>query len=264
MPDLTPAEPAPTEPADAPVPAADQARSGRRLLWSALRGRPSRGHVIAAVLLALLGYAATVQIQLTRASDDFGGQRREDLVELLDSLSGASDRAEQQISDLQNTRDELQSSSTGRAAAIADAQRTLADLQILAGTIAAVGPGVTITVDDPQSSVTAASLLNGIEELRDAGAEAIQINHTVRFVQSSWISGLPGLIRVDDHTLRAPYVIEAIGSAHTLSESVVFPGGLSDEVSSLGGKVTVQEDDSVEVNALHPASPPQYSHPTGP
>ncbi|MDP9318442.1 MAG: DUF881 domain-containing protein [Actinomycetota bacterium] len=237
--------------------------SGTRRLWTAVTGRPHRSQVIAAVLLALLGYAATVQIQLTHASNDFAGQRRQDLVELLDSLSGASDRAEQQISSLQSTRDQLESSSSGRAAAIADAQQRLNDLQILAGAIAAVGPGVTITIEDPQSSITPASLLNGIEELRDAGAEAVQVNHTVRLVQSSWIGGSPGTLTIDGHMLRPPYVIEAIGSAHTLSDAVGFPGGLADEISSLGGKVTVQEDDSVEVDALHPVDQPQYSHPTG-
>jgi uncharacterized protein YlxW (UPF0749 family) len=247
-----------------PEPVAGQAvPSGLNRLWAAAVSRPRRGQLIAAALLALLGYAATVQIQLTHASTDFAGQRREDLVELLDSLSGASDRAEQQISELQNTRDDLQSSSSGRAAAIADAQRRLDDLQILAGTTAAVGPGIQLTIADPQHSVTAASLLNGVEELRDAGAEAIQVNHTVRLVQSSWFSGPPGAIVIDGHAVHAPYVIQAIGSAHTLSDAVIFPGGLSDEISSLGGSVNVVEQDSVEVGALHPVEPPQYSHPTG-
>jgi uncharacterized protein YlxW (UPF0749 family) len=237
--------------------------SGARRLLSALTGRPSRRQLIAAVLLAVLGYAAAVQIQLTRASDDFAGQPRDNLVELLDSLSGASDRAQQQITQLQHARDLLLSSSTGRAAAIADAQKRLDDLEILAGTIPAQGPGVIITIEDPESSVTAASLLNGIEELRDAGAEAIQINHTVRFVESSWISGNPGAVSVDGHLVHPPYVIDAIGSAHTLSEAVGFPGGLADEISSLGGHVTVQEQNSVKIDALHPADQPQYSHPTG-
>jgi uncharacterized protein YlxW (UPF0749 family) len=228
-----------------------------------MTSRPSRGQLIAAALLCVLGYAAAVQIQLTNADNDFAGQRREDLVELLDSISGASERAEQQISDLQDTRDDLQSTASGRAAAIADAQERLNDLQILAGTIAAVGPGVTIMIDDPQRSVTPASLLNGIEELRDAGAEAIQVNHRVRLVQSSWIGGGPGAITIDGHRVEPPYVIQAIGSAHTLSDAVGFPGGLADEISSLGGTVTVQEEESVEIDALHPAEQPQYSHPTG-
>jgi uncharacterized protein YlxW (UPF0749 family) len=241
----------------------ETSRPGARRLWAALTARPKRGQLIAAALLALLGYAAAVQIQLTRASNDFAGQRRDDLVELLDSLSAASDRAEQQISDLQSTRFDLQSSTSGRAAAIADAQQRLADLQILAGTRAAVGPGITITIDDPQLSVTPASLLNGVEELRDAGAEAMQVNHTVRLVQSSWIGGRAGAIIIDGHPVQPPYVIQAIGSAHTLSDAVGFPGGLADEISSLGGRVTVQENTSVRVDALHPVEQPQYSHPTG-
>ncbi len=139
----------------------------------------------------------------------------------------------------------------------------LNDLEILAGTIAAEGPGVTVTIEDPQSSVTAASLLNGIEELRDAGAEAIQVNDSVRFVESSWIAGPPGEIRIDGQLVQPPYVIKAIGSAHTLSDAVGFPGGLADEISALGGQVTVQENDKIEINALHTADKPQYSHPTG-
>lgn len=247
----------------AAAPAPTSQPTGRQRLWSAFTARPRRGQLIAAALLALLGYAAAVQIQLTHASNDFAGQRRQDLIELLDSLSAASDRSEQEISGLQSTLDDLRSSSSGRAAAIADAQRRLADLQILAGTVAATGPGVTVTIEDPQASVTAASLLNGVEELRDAGAEAMQLNHSVRIVSSSWFGGTPGALTVDGRPVHAPYVIEAIGSAHTLSDSVGFPGGLSDEISSLGGLVTVQEGDLVRVSALHPPEPPQYSHPTG-
>ncbi len=238
--------------------------TGPQRLWAAVRGRPRRGQLIVAVLLAFLGYSAAVQIQLTHSSNDFAGQRRQDLVELLDSLSGASDRAQLQISELQSSRDALQSSSSGRAAAIADAQQRLADLQVLAGTVGAVGPGVTITIQDPQTAVTPASLLNGIEELRDAGAEAMQVNHTARLVQSSWIGGVPGAITIDGRLIQPPYVIQAIGASHTLSDSVGFPGGLSDEISSLGGIVTVREEESVEVDALHPVEQPQYSQPTGP
>jgi uncharacterized protein YlxW (UPF0749 family) len=241
----------------------DERARGARLLWHAVTARPGRSQLLAAVLLAFLGYAAAVQIQLTRSSDDFAGQRRQDLVELLDSLSGASDRAQQQINQLEGTRDQLASSSSRQSAALANARQRLADLQILAGTAPATGPGVVITIKDPEASVTAASMLNGIEELRDAGAEALQVNHTVRLVASSWVSGTPGRITIDGHLLHAPYVIVAVGSAHTLSDAVGFPGGLSDEIASLGGQVTVQEEGSVSVTALHPAERPQYAQPTG-
>ena len=244
---------------DAPEPTPPE---GRRRL-SALFGLGGvRGQIVVAVLLAALGFAAVVQVRLTHTQDDFGGQRREDLIDLLDSLSAASDRARSQIDALQSTRSDLQSSSERRQAAIDEGTQRLEVLKILAGTIPAVGPGVTITVTDPENAVTAAALLNGIEELRDAGAEAIEVNDVLRVVASTSLSDDNGVIAGDGIALRAPYVIDAIGSSHTLGEAVVFPGGMSDEIKQLGGEVSVHQADRIEVGALHTVEQPQYSRPT--
>ena len=70
--------------------------------------------------------------------------------------------------------------------------------------------------------------LNSIEELRDAGAEAMQISGTVRLVSPGSFGGSPGALTVDGTPIQAPYVIRAIGSAHTLSDALGFPGGLTD------------------------------------
>src|SRR4051812_5227321 len=236
--------------------------AGRRRLVGLLGFHGARGPLVVAVLLAALGFAAVVQVRLTHTQDDFGGQRREDLIDLLDSLSAASDRARSQIDSLQQSRSDLLTSSQRRQAAIDEGRQRLEVLQILAGTVPAVGPGVTVTVTDPENAVTAAALLNGIEELRDAGAEAIEINDVLRVVASTSLTDTDGIVSGDGITLRAPYVIDAIGSSHTLSEAVVFPGGMSDEISQLGGEVTVREADRVEVGALHTVEPAQYSRPT--
>jgi uncharacterized protein YlxW (UPF0749 family) len=222
----------------------------------------AREQLVVAVLLAALGFAAVVQVRLTRTQDDFGGQRRDDLINLLDSLSAASDRARSQIDELQETRSDLLSSSERRQAAIDEGTQRLEVLRILAGTVAAVGPGVTVTVTDPENSVTAAALLNGIEELRDAGAEAIEINDVLRVVASTSLTDDGGVLTGDGIALRPPYVIDAIGSSHTLSEAVVFPGGMSDDIKQLGGDVSVRQADRVEVGALHTVEEPQYSRPT--
>ena len=139
-----------------------------------------------AVLLAVLGFAAATQIQLTRTDDDFSGQRREDLVELLDSLSAAERPGPHPARRAGgDPRPTCSRSSQRRAAAIEEGQNRLDVLGILAGTVAATGPGVTVTIDDPDGTVTAADLLDGVEELRDAGAEAIEINDSVRVVAST-------------------------------------------------------------------------------
>ena len=224
--------------------------------------RGTRGQVVVAVLLALLGFAAAAQIRLTNQDGSYAGQRRENLIALLDSLSEAADRTQTQINELGRTRSDLLSGSERRRAAVEEARQRLTTLGILAGTLAAEGPGVTVTVTDPSRAVTAASILNGIEELRDAGAEAIEINDRVRVVASTAFTERRGKIVVDGQPLDPPYLIDVIGSSHTLSEAVVFPGGLADEVRQLGGDADVEEAALVRILSLHPVQPPEYSQPT--
>ncbi len=236
--------------------------SALRRLLQALTTRASRAQVVVAVLLCVLGVAATTQIRLTRSTNDFAGQRREDLVDLLDSLSSATDRARSQLDELEQTRSDLESSTQRRSAVIEEGKSRLEVLGILNGTLAATGPGAVVTIQDPRGSVTAATILNGIEELRDAGAEAIEINDQVRIVASTSFVAGDGEIVVDGVTVRPPYVIDAIGASHTLSTAVVFRGGLSDDVSREGGAATVREADSVDVTALHDLQQPEYAQPT--
>lgn len=224
--------------------------------------RSLRSQLIVGLLLAVLGFAAVAQMRLTRDDSDYSGQRREVLIELLDSLFSAAERTLGQVDELERTRDELLSSSERRQIAIDEAESRLQVLEVLTGTVAATGPGVTITITDPEDSVAAASLLNGIEELRDAGAEAIEINDTVRVVASTFFTEQDGEVLIDGVAVRPPYLIDAIGSSHTLSEAVIFPGGLVDEIERLGGTASVEEANLVEVGSLHSIDAPEYSQPT--
>jgi uncharacterized protein YlxW (UPF0749 family) len=236
--------------------------SGPSRLKAAFVGKPGRGQVLVAALLAVLGCAAAVQIQLTHDDEDFSGQRRQELVIILDGLASTIDRAETELAELERTRDDLLSSSVRRQAALDEASDRLDVLGILAGTLPAEGPGISITIDDPQASLRATTLLNGIQELRDAGAEAIEINDTVRVVASTWFIEEDGVIVIDGVELREPYTIDAIGSSHTLAEAVTFPGGFADGVEQDGASLQANELEVVEVGSLHTVEPPEYAQPT--
>ena len=232
----------------------------------ALLGRPGRGQAVVAVLLALLGFAAAVQVRVVDSDSAYTGARRDDLVELLQTLSAAQDRAEAQLAELEDTRLALQASSDQRQTALEEAQVQLDALQLLSGQVAATGPGVRITVADADGTVGAATLLNAVEELRDAGAEAIEINNVARVVAQTWFGdGRPSAgaaLVVDERTVTAPYVIEAIADPATLAEAVTFPGGLTDEVEALGGTVTVAQAEALQVESLAPERTTEYAEPT--
>ncbi len=227
-----------------------------------LTRRPTSGQLAVAVLLAALGFAAAVQVRASGADTVYAGARRGDLVQLLDSLDAANSRAERQIAELEATRRELESSTDRRRTALQEAREQATTLAILAGTVPATGPGVIITIEDPGGAVSAATMLNAIEELRDAGAEAIEVNDSARVVAQTYFADGDDGVAVDGAQLKPPYVIDTIGSTATLSVAVEFPGGLEDEVTALGGRVEVQQAETVDVTALAAARSPGYASPT--
>jgi uncharacterized protein YlxW (UPF0749 family) len=239
----------------------DADETGRSRLWHSVL-RPSRGQAVVAVLLAVLAFAAVTQVRLNSANDVYAGMRQSDLVQTLNGLSAASRRAEADVARLQNTRDSLTSSSQRRAAALTQARTELNTLRVLAGTAPAVGPGVKVTVDSPQDNLSLNYLLDGVEELRDAGAEAMQINHSVRVVAQTSFEDTDHGISVDGRTLNSPFVIEVIGDPDNLSTALNFEGGFIDDVTfNHQGTVKVEKLDKVDVNVTRNPTTPHYAHP---
>ena len=130
---------------------------------------------------------------------------------------------------------------------------------MLAGTVAATGPGIEVFVTDPQSTVRSAQVLDLVQELRDAGAEAIQIG-SVRVVASTWFADAAGGVSVDGTALRPPYTVLAIGESQTMATALEIPGGV---VASLPDRAaaTVAAREQVEVTALHAVRAPRYARP---
>ena len=120
-----------------------------------------------------------------------------------------------------------------------------------------------MTINDPGRKVTAPVLLDAIQELRDAGAEAVQVNN-VRIVASSHFTQGASGIEIDGRSISAPYMLTAIGDPATMSSAMEIPGGLSANVRGLGATVTIAQQPDLTVGALHPLSGPRYARPVPP
>jgi uncharacterized protein YlxW (UPF0749 family) len=235
--------------------------TGRQRLWASLR-TGSRGQAVAGVLLAVLGFAAVTQVRANSQDDNFVGARQSDLIALINTLTVATDRAQSDISDLQRTRDSLRGNAAARETALGVARRQADTLGILAGTLPAVGPGIRVTISSPAGVIGTDQLLNGIEELRSAGAEAIEINGKVRVVAQTGIAdGQASGLLVDGVALQPPYVLDAIGDPDTLATAMAFSGGLVDEVEQVGGKARVQKLDELQIATTSKVAPPRYAKP---
>jgi uncharacterized protein YlxW (UPF0749 family) len=217
---------------------------------------------VVAVLCALLGFAVVLQVQRTAAGDNLETARPDDLVQILDGLQRREDDLNAEIADLQATLAKLQRSGASSEEALAEAQRQAAALGVLTGTAPATGPGVTITIADPDGSVPPEVLLDALQELRNAGAEAFQLGD-VRIGVDSAFTGTSGAISLDGVALKPPYEITAIGDPPTLAAALAIPGGVVDNVRRAGGTMDVSQSEKVVIDALREPRAPRYARPAG-
>ena len=114
---------------------------------------------------------------------------------------------------------------------------------MLAGTVPATGPASRSRSDDPKNQLSLNHLLDGLEELRNAGVEAVEINDRVRVIAQTSFEEDPDGVRVDGVVLKPPYVIDAIGSPDTLAGALQFQDGFTDDVEMDGGSVSIKKAD---------------------
>jgi len=250
-------------PADASRPGIGRAATALSALRAGGRSRLVFG-TLAMLLCLVLGIAIVTQVRQTRSGDSLDTARPGDLLVLLDSLRQREATLNTEVNELQNTLNTLHASGNTDQAAIQSAQARLDALSILVGAVGATGPGVKITIDDPGPGVSPEVMLDVINELRAAGAEAIETNdahQSVRVGVDTWTVGKPGSLTVDDKTLSPPYTVLAIGDAPTLAAAMNIPGGAGDSVKRVGAQMSVQQADHVDVTTLRQPKPHQYAQP---
>lgn len=257
--------PDPVQPDPVPRRAAETDRpteTGAGRLWRAL-AHPGRGQVIAAVILFVVGVGGAIQIRINATDDAYTNARREDLIQILDGLGAESRRLESEIAELQQTRTTLQSGADSRRVAQEETEQRLSELSILAGTVPARGPGIRMRISDPEQKVTANVLLDAVQEMRDAGAEVIEFNDSVRVVASTWFGSDGSALVVDGKSLQRPVTMEVIGDSHSLEEAAQFRGGLVSEITGprIGGTVSIERLDQVDITSLHTPEENQYARP---
>lgn len=208
----------------APAPAA----ANRQLRHSATIG----------LVALLLGFLLVATVNARAGDADLGSASQSDLVVLLDSLSGRLARLQAEQLDLLTARNEILQGTD--AEALAATRDQLFAMQVLAGSVPVQGEGVELTVTDPKRRLTYDTVLALVQELRDAGAEAIEINGHRVGMRTAFGQTSTGL-SVDGKSLTLPLRVLAVGPSQTLQVAMQMPGGVGDTVAGLGGRLTVAD-----------------------
>ena len=112
------------------------------------------------------------------------------------------------------------------------------------------GEGIIITLTNTdERSYTAYNLLDLINELRAAGAEAISINGERITNISDIVDISTSHIRINSNNVSSPYVIKAIGDKTYLKSALTIKNGYFDLKQKDEYNIDIQEKTNIKINA---------------
>jgi uncharacterized protein YlxW (UPF0749 family) len=184
------------------------------------RSRPAV--VLAGVLAAtLVIVVAAVQAHRHAPAAD---RTRQALVAQVEHRTGAVAALQRRLDDLRRRTTDLRTRSLASSAAGASLSRQLSTMELLAGTVAASGPGLRVVVDDAAEGGAGANrvldhdLQQLVNALWAAGAEAVAVGPQ-RLTAESAIRQAGSAVLVNFEPVRPPYTISALGDPVALETS---------------------------------------------
>lgn len=136
----------------------------------------------------------------------------------------------------------------GEASELVD--KDLAESNMLLGKTDVVGEGVVITLTNtntPDGTITYFHLLELINELRYAGAEAISINDA-RIVTTTEITQVDNRMQASGQRIASPYVIKAIGNQTYLSSTLSLKdSGFIDRYRASGMDIKLEKGNNIKI-----------------
>lgn len=229
---------------------------GARLV-RALFGRPRAVHALIAIICAVIGFTLVSQMRAQR-SDPLESLSEQDLVQVLDELGQQEDQLRGERTDLNAQLQDLRASQSSARAKREAAQAQAREAGIAAGVLPVHGPGVRVRIAHVGAKVPVQVLVTTLGELRNAGAEAMQVG-SVRLTARSWFASSNGAMQVDGTRLGESVEWLAIGDPQTLSTALAIRGGAVSQLRAYGATVTVSEAKDLRIDATATPAQPTWA-----
>lgn len=188
---------------------------------------------------AVLGFLLATQLQAQESlSRELEQQSVEELTSLIGTLTQETDRMQTELAELSLRAVRGRQTGESDATLIVEQQKTLTDMRVVTGASPGYGRGVRVSITDPGGELEPYDLLNLVNELRSAGAEALVIGDRRVDFRASF-TGRAGEISVSDTPLRTPYSLRAVGNPDYLTSSLVMAGGVVPSLENRPGVTVV-------------------------
>ena len=167
------------------------------------------------------------------------------------------DNAYRDLQQAQTTLEDERKKATEKDSQTAQMEKQLHRINVLLGLTDVTGNGIVITVKD--SSIDSSKLIDAnsavvhdgdlieiINILKNAGAEAIEINDQ-RIVNTTAITCDGTVVRINGNKIGSPFIIKAIGSPEGLKGALEMPNNYVDQMVKDGVEIDIKKSNSLNI-----------------
>jgi uncharacterized protein YlxW (UPF0749 family) len=208
-----------------------------------------------AVLIGLLGVG---QLRSHERPTQVSSLSAQELSTLIETLTARNRELRDGLADIRGQLLEYRGAGTQGESALQVSQEDLRRITAFAGTAGVEGQGILLTVE---GSLDAIALNDLVNELRNAGAEAIAVND-VRITASSVAIQGPRSLEVDGVEVGERFTVRAIGSPDGLKAAIERPGGIISQLKLvISATISIQPLASIELPATQRSLVPVIGKP---
>lgn len=191
--------------------------------------------LILCIICFLLSFAITLQVRLTNKSESNASREKisSDLKDKIFELSNDNEKLVKKLETVEKRLEVVRSGAAENDTSNKEKSELIKKYNAIEGKSDEKGPGIIIRYYPNENKVNGETvgnaditkdLLDIVNELRNAGAEAIAINN-IRITNTSAIEMVKNDIVVDEVKISKPFTIETIGNAEIMNSSLIRPGG---------------------------------------
>ena len=204
------------------------------------------------ILCLILTFAITVQLRVSSLSESESSQTKI-TDKLKDEIFRLNDENVKLAEKFQNTTSELDDARNQAAqndSSSKDTSELIKKYTIVSGKTDVTGQGIIIkyTPSDYETKVDIVKDLRDIvNEIKNAGAEAIEINNQ-RIVGTTAIEMVKNKIEINDTEVSGNFIIKAIGDSNIMYSGLIRPGGTIENIRESGVNIEINSENTIKIN----------------
>ena len=209
------------------------------------------------LICLILGLMVSFQFKVTNNPQNLMTARKFEVAARdVEELKKQKDDLLQKVQDYQQKVDDYEKKAASVDETASKMKNELDNLRILAGLTDVEGPGIVMTISPivdvttkQSSQIYYKDLIDVINELNSAGAEAISINDE-RYVGRTQVREAGSVIKINDSKFdpAQQFVIKAIGDPKILEGTFKMPGSAVEVIEKLSGcDVSISQQQNIKI-----------------